>query len=87
MEKSRKNLREITSEEFHNLKPGDKVYINLRGERPIESKVVRAPFYNYDADEPGWEVETNNGYSDENSLCVDLEDKGAVQEALDDMDR
>lgn len=62
-------IREITNEEFHNLKVGDIVFVKCCGE-VFESKVVGKPFYNSDADEPDWEVETNNGFCDMYSLFV-----------------
>ena len=63
-------LREITHEEFMNLKRGDVVYLRIGGQ--IDKSVVTSPgtFWNCDADEPGWEVETTNGFSDEYSLLV-----------------
>lgn len=63
------NLREITHKEFHNLKAGNIVYVNINGQT-VKSKVVNEPFYNADADDPDWEVETTNGFCDEYSLWV-----------------
>ena len=62
-------LMKITHDEFCNLKPGDIVWVRC-GRRMYESEVLRAPFYNEDADEPDWEVETNNGFCDEYSLYI-----------------
>ena len=59
----------ITHEEFCNLKPGDIVWVGCKG-RMYKSKVLREPFYNADADEPDWEVETDNGFCDEYSLYI-----------------
>jgi hypothetical protein len=63
------NLRNITRDEFHNLQEGDAVYLKI-GECICEAKVINEPFWNSDADEPGWEVETTNGFSDMYSLYV-----------------
>ena len=63
------NLRRISHEEFLNLKAGDIVYLKI-GKHTFQSKVVREAFYNYDAEEWGWEVETDNGYCDEYSVYV-----------------
>lgn len=63
------NIREITHKEFNNLKSGDIVFVKCSG-HTFQSTVVRPPFYNYDVDEPDWEVETTNGYCDEYSLYV-----------------
>ena len=63
------NLRMITEEEFHNLKVGDIVYIKANG-YTCQGKVLNKPIWNSDADEPDWEVETTNGWSDMYSLYV-----------------
>lgn len=62
-------MKRITHEEFHNLKVGDIVFIKC-GRRFYESKIAEEPFYNSDADEPGWEVATDNGFCDEYSLYI-----------------
>ena len=62
-------IRDITHEEFRNLKVGDIVFVKY-GNNILESKVTQEPFYNYDADEPGWEVETTNCFCDEYSLFI-----------------
>lgn len=69
------NLREITKEEFMALKVGDTVY-HGGVFSPCFHKmfVTRAPFWNSDADEPGWEVETTNGFYDMYSLYVAVAD-------------
>lgn len=61
-------IRKITHEEFMNLKNGDIVFIRL--DYTYRAIVTRPVFYNYDADYPGWEVETTNGYYDKHSLYV-----------------
>lgn len=69
------NLRKVTIEEFMALKAGDAIYHEC-GCSPCFSKmlVTRAPFWNSDADEPGWEVETTNGFYDMYSLYVAVAD-------------
>ena len=62
-------LMRITHEEFCNLNVGDIVWIRC-GRKMYKSKVLRKPFYNVDADEPDWEVETDNGFCDEYSLYI-----------------
>ena len=59
----------LTIYEFERLKPGDTVWIRI-GDKYYKSRVVRKPFYNHDSDEPGWEVETNNGYCDRYSVYL-----------------
>lgn len=67
--KSLMGIRDITFDEFQNLKVGDIVFVKC-GEDILESEVIQTPFYNYDADETGWEVETTNGFCDHYSLYV-----------------
>lgn len=62
-------MRAITYKEFYNLRAGDTVFVAC-GDTFYKSKVVRAPFYNADADDPDWEVETNNGFCDQYSLYI-----------------
>jgi len=62
-------LRKITNKEFHALKEGDELFIKCGG-HTVPCEVISAPFYNNDSDEPSWEVETTNGFSDEYSLYV-----------------
>ena len=65
-------LKEISQEEFSELKVGDIVYFKMQCPvRFIKMQVTRAPFWNGDADEPGWEVETDNGFYDRESLYID----------------
>ena len=63
------NIRKITHNEFNNLKSGDIVFVKC-GDLTFQSTVVQPPFYNYDSDEPDWEVETTNGFCDEYSLYI-----------------
>lgn len=62
-------LRAMTEEEFRKLRPGDIVFLSVYGQ-PYQSRILGRPFWNSDADEPGWEVETSNGFSDMYSLLV-----------------
>jgi hypothetical protein len=62
-------LRSITEEEFHNLKQGDIIYLKINS-HTFQGRVINKPFWNSDADEPDWEVETTNGFSDMYSLYV-----------------
>lgn len=54
--------------EIKELKVGDIIYIGIinapKKMKFIESIVTRPLFWNSDADEPDWEVETNNGFVD-----------------------
>ena len=68
------------------LQVGDNIHIGIidapKKMKFIESIVTRPLFWNSDADEPDWEVETNNGfvdiysiyqtYNSENDLLEDL---------------
>lgn len=63
------SLRRITHREFENLKSGDAVFIKF-GDNMYQAEVLGKPFYNSDADEPDWEVETDNGFCDEASLYI-----------------
>lgn len=62
-------IRHINHKEFRNLKHNDIVYVMI-GNRYYQSRVVGSPFYNADADEPDWEVQTTNGFCDEYSLYI-----------------
>lgn len=75
--KTNVKLREITHKEFCSLQVGETVYVKI-GEQTYLSKITRAPFYNSDSDEPDWEVETENGFCDENSLYVAVSDTDTV---------
>ena len=61
--------QQITYNGFFALKPGDSVYIKCGGKFYL-SKVIREPFFNHDAEEPDWEVETTNGFSDQYSVYI-----------------
>ena len=61
--------REITENEFFALRKGNVVHIII-GDDIIQTEVTNAPFFNSDTSEPGWEVETENGFCDQYSLWV-----------------
>jgi hypothetical protein len=63
------NTRSIKPSEFMNLKKGCIVYSKENG-HTLQHKVTRDTFWNSDADEPDYEVETTNGYYDMYSLYV-----------------
>lgn len=60
----------ITEREFHSLTPGDTVYVKS-GSSYLQAEVVDRPYYNEDANEPDWEVETTHGSCDQYSLYKD----------------
>lgn len=64
--------RNLTEKEFMDLRKGAKVYVRI-GENFYYSEVLRSAFYNPDAEEPGWEIETTQGYCDNNSLYIETE--------------
>ena len=68
-----RKMRGITEKEFMSLVNNDSVYLAICG-RFYLSKVIGKPFWNSDADDPGWEIETNNGYSDMYSIYVASEE-------------
>lgn len=55
-------FNEIKLDEFKKIKAGDKIYCASLGGVISQETAVGDAFYNYDADEPDWEVETNNGF-------------------------
>ena len=59
--------------DFFNLKSGDYIYIKV-GKQYFKSEVISQPFYNSDADEKGWEIETNNGFCDSCSAYIKIEE-------------
>lgn len=63
------DIKMIDWKDFLKLKKDDIVYVAV-GNHVYKSRVVRSPFYNADADEPDWEVETDNGFCDVYSLYV-----------------
>ena len=59
--------------EIKELEVGDEIAICIYMDLPnkvefINATVVRPLFWNSDADEPDWEVETNNGFVDTYSI-------------------
>ena len=60
IETKSKRLRNITLEEFKNLKKGNIVFVKCYNQY-VKATVEDNSFYNTDADEPGWEVETSYG--------------------------
>ncbi len=59
--------------EIKELEVGDKIAICIKMDLPhkvefIKATVVRPLFWNSDADEPDWEIETNNGFVDTDSI-------------------
>ena len=58
----------LSFEQAKALKAGDVVYIGMNdhskagGKRYIAAVVLAPLFWNSDADEPDWEVETSNGF-------------------------
>ena len=78
------SLRPLSFEEFKSLKRGDTVFVGCDGSFYL-SRVCDAPFYNCDADEPGWEVDTNNGFCDQYSVYR-LKDEANIETAWNDND-
>ena len=67
------SFRRLEFSEIKQLEVGDKIAICVYMDLPnnakfIEATVVRPMFWNSDADEPDWEVETNNGFVDVYSI-------------------
>jgi hypothetical protein len=60
-------FRNMDYTEVSHLKQGDKIAIKI-GSDFLSAKVVRPMFWNSDADEPDWEVETDNGFVDVYSI-------------------
>lgn len=63
------SFRRMEFPEIKELQVGDKIAICLyaKSSRKIEfvnATVIRPLFWNSDADEPDWEVETDNGFVD-----------------------
>ena len=63
------SFRRMEYSEIKELEVGDRIAICIRMDIPnktnfINAVVVRPMFWNSDADEPDWEVETSNGFVD-----------------------
>lgn len=72
-ETSTMSFYKMEFEEVKALEVGDEIAICLKLNPPekvefIGAKVTRPLFWNNDADEPGWELETNNGFVDPDSV-------------------
>ena len=66
-------FRRMEFAEIKELEVGDRIAICIYMKTPNDAKfinatVVRPMFWNSDADEPDWEVETNNGFVDTYSI-------------------
>ena len=67
MKRNIKVYMHLDPDEVKKLKVGDKIAIGIKnGEEKeyVDATVVRPMFWNSDADEPDWEVETTNGFVD-----------------------
>lgn len=67
------SFRQMEFSEIKELEAGDKIAICVHMDFPnkatfVTATVVRPMFWNSDADEPDWEVETNNGFVDVYSI-------------------
>ena len=65
----RYSFRQMEYSEIKELEIGDKVAICINNNplvqiEFIDATVIRSLFWNSDADEPDWEVETTNGFVD-----------------------
>ncbi len=69
-------FRQLEPSEVRDLEVGEEVCIGVYSEKEdgkrqlelIPSVVTKTAYYNSDCDEPGWEIETNNGVTDLYSL-------------------
>lgn len=68
------NLKRVSEEEFRNLKCNDVVFVKI-GKQMLQSRVTHPAFYNCDADDPDWEVVTNNGFCDMYSIYLPTTEK------------
>lgn len=64
-------LKMISNKDFHKLQQGDTVYVKCGDNEFYRSEVIRSPFFNFNADEPNWEIETDNCFCDEFSVYVE----------------
>lgn len=63
------SFRQMEYSEIKELEIGEKIAICINNNPPkkmefVEATVVLPMFWNSDADEPNWEVETTNGFVD-----------------------
>ena len=69
--------------EFQKLKAGD-VVVYMIGLKKRRTVCTGNAFYNNDADEPGWEVETENGFlSVDNDIWVQTHDEKENNHAVE----
>ena len=69
--------------EFQKLKAGD-VVVYMVGLKKQRTVCTGSAFYNNDADEPGWEVETENGIlSVDNDIWVQTYDEKENEHAAE----
>jgi len=73
IETSTMSFYKMELEEIKTLEIGDEIAICLKLNPPekvefVGAKVTRPLFWNSDADEPSWELETNNGFVDPDSV-------------------
>lgn len=67
------SFRRMEFSEIKQLEVGDKIaiciYMNIPNKAEfIDATIVQPLFWNSDADEPDWEVETDNGFVDTYSI-------------------
>ena len=67
------SFRRMEFSEIKELEAGDKIYIGILDFHNnkmdfINATITRPMFWNSDADEPDWEVETDNGFVDVYSI-------------------
>ena len=63
------SFRRMEFSEIKQLEVGDKIAICIYTDIPnkakfVDATIIRPMFWNSDADEPDWEVETTNGFVD-----------------------
>lgn len=64
-------LQMLTIAEFCQLQITDEIIINIGNNNEVVN-VINYPFYNTDANEPGWEVETDAGFVAFGSAYCDI---------------
>ena len=67
-------LINFTINDFCRLQKGDTILININGS-PETAIVKNYAFYNTDANEPGWEIETDYGYISIDSAYKEITSK------------
>ncbi|MDO4841637.1 MAG: hypothetical protein Q3982_03055 [Phoenicibacter congonensis] len=65
-------VRHLNFSEVKALKIGDEVVIQYGESSFMSAKITRAMFWNSDADEPAWEIETDNGFIDAYSVYQEV---------------